>query len=76
MTETGVIYTYTIVRSAAEAFKHRTPYLVAVVTRPDGSRVASLVQGWTENAPVQIGSAVELAGSDALGNPIHRIAAS
>jgi uncharacterized OB-fold protein len=75
MTETAEIYTYTVINSSTEAFKDKTPYLAAIVTRPDGTRVAAMVEGWTETSPVAIGTAVRLSGTDPLGNPTYRLSA-
>lgn len=73
MSETAEIYTWTVINSSTEAFKGRVPYLAAIVSKPDGTRVAALVDGWSVGMPVDIGAPVVLAGEDALGNPVYRL---
>lgn len=73
MTGTAEIYTYTVVNSSTEAFRDKTPYLVAIVTKQDGSRVSGFVEGYTSNDEIGCGTLVELAGTDALGNQIFRL---
>lgn len=74
MTETAEIYTFTVINSSTEAFRDRTPYLAAIVSRPDGTRVSTRVEGWTPATPIAIGMSVTEDGADALGNPIYRLA--
>jgi uncharacterized OB-fold protein len=73
MSRKGKIYTYTIVYSAAEAFKDKTPYVVALVEE-DGRRAMSLLEGYREGLPVSIGMEVEFVREDAAGNPIYKLA--
>jgi uncharacterized OB-fold protein len=73
MNETSSIYSYTVINSTTEAFKDQTPYLVAIVTRADGSRVAARVEGYTPDKQIHIGETVERAGTDASGNEFFRL---
>lgn len=73
MSETGEIFAWTVINSSTEAFKSRVPYLAAIVSRPDGTRVAALVEGWSQDDRVGIGTTVTLAGRDELGNPVYRM---
>ena len=82
MKRTGTIYTYSVVHSAAEAFKERTPYVVALVDE-NGHRVVSLLEGYDPTRQVEIGQEVagELFGKSKTchdyGNriPTHRLSA-
>jgi len=73
MSRKGRIYTYTIVYSAAEAFKDRTPYVVALVEE-DGRRAMSLLEGYRDGKDVKIGMEVEFVREDTAGNPIYKLA--
>jgi uncharacterized OB-fold protein len=73
MSRKGRIYTYTIVYSAAEAFKDRTPYVVALVEE-GGRRAMSLLEGYRDGKDVKIGMEVEFVREDAAGNPIYKLA--
>lgn len=71
MNEKGQIYTYSIIYSAAEAFKDTVPYVVAVVENSAGRRLAR-IEGYTDKTRVEIGMEVEFLKADADGNPIYR----
>jgi uncharacterized OB-fold protein len=73
MSETAAIYTYSVIHSSTESFKDKVPYMAAIVTRPDGSRIATLVEGYSPDKDVAIGSKVVLSGTDTHGNPIYRL---
>jgi uncharacterized OB-fold protein len=51
----GIVYTETVIHSAAEAYQSEVPYQIAIVTLDDGSRVTGRVRG----ERVRIGDAVE-----------------
>ena len=53
------IYTYSILRSSTEAFADRLPYCSAILELDDGSRVAALLDGYTDDMPVEIGMEVK-----------------
>lgn len=72
MSRKGTIYTYTIVYSAAETFKDKTPYVVALVEE-EGRRAATLLEGYDGRQKVSIGMEVEFVREDAAGNPIYRL---
>lgn len=72
MARKGNIYTYSIVRSATEAFKSKVPYVVALVN-DGGKRQACLVDGYIDGAPVSIGMDVEYSHDDERGNPVYRL---
>jgi uncharacterized OB-fold protein len=69
--EKGRIHTYSIIYSAAEAFKDMVPYVVAVVETPSDKRLAR-IEGYKDNTSVQVGREVEFLKADADGNPIYR----
>lgn len=73
MSRTGKIYTYTVVYSAAEAFRDRTPYVVALVEE-EGRRAMSLLEGYRDGMEVKIGMDVAFVREDAAGNPIYKLA--
>jgi uncharacterized OB-fold protein len=71
MTEHGEVYTFSVVNSTTEAFKERAPYIVAVVIRSDGTRVVTLLEGYSPDKTIQIGAPVHLKHHDRLGNPVY-----
>lgn len=71
MARKGNIYTYSIVYSAAEAFKDKTPYVVALVE--DGvERSMVLVEGYRPEQEITIGMEVDFVRRDAAGNGIYQ----
>lgn len=72
MARTGTIYTYTIVHSAAEEFKDKTPYVVALVEE-GGQRVMSLLDNYSPDKQVAIGMTVTFSHEDAAQNPVYRL---
>jgi uncharacterized OB-fold protein len=71
MTRIGKVYSYTIVYSAAEAFKNQTPYAIAIVDEAE-KRVVSMIEGYDANRTMKIGMDVEFAHEDAHGNPVYK----
>lgn len=69
--ETGVIYTYTVIRSTSEAFKDKTPYVMAVIDKGD-SKVLARIEGYNEDRAISIGMVVPFWKNDESGNPIYR----
>ena len=63
MSKRAKIYTYSIVYSAAENFRERTPYVVAVVEDETG-RYLARIEGYDNNANIQIGMEVEALAAD------------
>lgn len=72
MSRKGNIYTYTIVYSAAEAFKDKTPYVVALVEE-EGRRASTLLEGYDGSQEVSIGMEVEFVREDVAGSPVYRL---
>lgn len=68
------IYTYSIITSAAEAFKDKCPYVIAIVERDDGSHVMARVEGYSEGQPVSIGMPVAAVGADEQGYAVYKFA--
>lgn len=65
------IYAYTVIHSAAEFFKDKVPYLVALVN--DGEQtVFTRIEGYTEGSEVHIGMEVELSSIE-NSIPIYRL---
>jgi len=74
MARKAKIYTYTVVTSAAEAFKDKVPYLIAVLEDETG-RFTSFVEGYKEGVEVKIGMEVEaVQAGDGAGNAVYRLA--
>jgi len=72
MPKKGKIYSYTVIYSAAEAFKNKTPYALAIVEE-DGSRFVSMIEGCDNNRTISIGMDVEFSHDDASGSPVYKI---
>jgi uncharacterized OB-fold protein len=72
MKRIGTIYTYSIIHSASEEFKDRTPYVVALVEEEGHARVASLLEGY-DGQKIHIGMPVEYVREDTEGNPVYKL---
>lgn len=70
MNDKGKIYTYSIVRSATEAFQDKVPYVIAVVETSVGRHLAR-IEGYQEKTPVEIGMEVAFSRVDEGGNPVY-----
>lgn len=68
----ATIYSYTVIFSAAEAFKDKTPYAVALINE-DGKRFMAGLATNTAPEKITVGAAVEFAGNDENGNPQYRL---
>ena len=68
--EKGTIYSYSIVYSAAEAFKNKVPYVVAVIEDTQGKRLAR-IEGYTEKTKVAIGMEVNFLEVDEGGRSVY-----
>ncbi|MHC1760033.1 MAG: OB-fold domain-containing protein [Negativicutes bacterium] len=68
----GQIYSFSIVFSSTEALKDKTPYLAAIVEKPDGKKVSAMVEGYSPDVNVVIGSKVEI-HNDPSGGFIYRL---
>ncbi len=71
--ENGRIYSYTIVYSSTEALKDKTPYIVAIVEKTGGEKVSAMVEGYTPEAKVAIGSEVAFCRQEAGGSSIYKL---
>lgn len=71
MNRRGTIYTYSIVRSGTEAFKSKTPYVVAIIIDNQQMRLA-LVEGFYDAICINVGMEVEIITEDKQGNYICR----
>ena len=67
----GTIYSYTIVTSAAEAFKDKTPYVLALVEE-NGAKVLAFIDSYRENMEIKIGDKVECIGTDDSGKKVYK----
>jgi len=71
MDKKAKIYTYTVIHSASEAFKDKTPYVVAVVD--DGQeKFLTRVEGYDDKREIHIGMEVELLVTDENGSSIYQ----
>lgn len=71
MSRRGTLFTYSIVHSGTDAFKDKTPYVVALVEEHQRIRLAP-VEGYTERTEIRIGMEVEFLTEDEKGNPSYR----
>ena len=71
MSRRGTIFTYSVVHSGIEAFKDKTPYVVALVEENQGISLAR-VEGYTEGKLINVGMDVEFFAEDENGNPIYK----
>jgi uncharacterized OB-fold protein len=71
MNRRGTIFTYSVVHSGTEAFKHKIPFIVAIVKENQQKRMAR-VEGYTEKTEITIGMEVEFLTEDEKGNAIYR----
>ena len=69
----GTVYTYSVIHSAAEEFKDRTPYVVALVEEDGQARVTSFLEGYDGQQEIYIGMAVEYVRDDPAGNPVFKV---
>lgn len=58
MTQTGTVYSYTIVTDPPENFKEQSPYLLAWIQLDNGSMITAQLTDVDE--PVEIGMRVEM----------------
>ncbi|MFZ5644736.1 MAG: Zn-ribbon domain-containing OB-fold protein [Bacillota bacterium] len=65
------IYTYTIIYTATEDFKDKTPYVVAVV-EDNNQRFFTFVEGYDQNIEVTIGMEVEFVRLDESSRPVYK----
>ena len=71
MQRCGTLVTYTVVHSGTEAFKDRTPYVVALVEEDRQLRLAR-VEGYVEGSELGVGVEVEFMAEESGGQPIYR----
>ena len=68
----ATIYSFTVIYSAAEAFKNRTPYAIALIDE-EGNRIMAGIETITDPAQIAVGAAVEFSRTDENGNPQYRL---
>lgn len=66
------IYSYTVIYSAAEAFKDKTPYAIALIDE-DGKRIMAGLASTPAPEELAVGALVEWVGEDENGNPQYRL---
>ena len=66
------LYTFSIVRNTFPEFSDKLPYVVGIVEREDGSRVAAYIEGYQEGMQIQIGMPMEPAGTQINGLEVFR----
>jgi uncharacterized OB-fold protein len=67
----GTIYAFTVIHSTSEAFKTKTPYVIAVIDQGE-SKVLALIEGYQEERKIEIGMEVPFWKNDDAGNPIYQ----
>lgn len=71
MKRRGSIFTYSVIHSAAETFKDKTPYVVALVE--ENCRIMlALIEGYTEHKKLKVGMEVSFLAEDDKGNPTYQ----
>lgn len=71
MSRRGTIFTYSVVHSGTDAFKDKTPYVVALVTENQGISLAR-VEGYAEGKLINVGMEVEFFAEDENGDPVYK----
>ncbi len=66
------IYTYTVIRSAAESFKNETPYVIAIIEEGK-KKILARIEGLNERTEIGIGMEVDFVKNDERGNPVYRL---
>ncbi|MGY0374723.1 OB-fold domain-containing protein [Clostridium sp. JNZ J1-5] len=61
------IYTYSILYSTTDAFLDRLPYVSAIIELENGSKFASLLEGYVQGMKIKIGQEVKYLGEDKYG---------
>lgn len=67
MNRRGTIFTYSVVHSATEAFKSKTPYVVAIINNNQQMSLAR-IEGYSDATGIDIGIEVEIIADDKQGN--------
>ncbi len=68
----ATIYSYSIIYSAAEAFKDKTPYVIALIEENGQPRRMAQIEGYQDGLPIKIGMKVARSGEDVYGNPVFK----
>lgn len=68
----GNIYSYSVIYSAAEAFKEKAPYVIALIEAEGIPRHMAQIEGYREGMAIEIGMKAELAGKDGSGNRVYK----
>jgi len=73
MNKKASIYTYSIIYTASEDFKDKTPFVVAVV-EDDNSRFLTRIENYKEgyDDEIKIGMTVEFDRMDENGKPLYK----
>lgn len=71
MSRRGTLFTYSIVHSGTDAFKDKTPYVVALVEENQLIRLAR-VEGYSDRTEIKVGMEVEFLAEDGKGSPVYR----
>lgn len=61
------IYTYSVLYSTTDKFVDMLPYASSILELEDGSRFASILEGYTEGMEIKIGQEVKYLGEDESG---------
>lgn len=71
MTKAANIYTYTVIFSAAEDFKDKTPYAVAILDN-GSQKFAAFIDGYKEGMQIKVGMEVGYSHEDEKGNVVYK----
>lgn len=71
MNKRGKIYTFTVITSAAEDFRDKVPYAIAVVEE-ENRKALAFIEGYSDDMKIAVGQEVEFIRNDERGNPIYK----
>lgn len=69
MSKTGIIYTYTIINNATEAFRDNVPYVIAIINDGNNKTMARL-ERYVEGQQISVGIPVEFVDEE---NTVFRL---
>lgn len=72
MIKKAKIYTYTVIYTAAEDFKDKTPYAVGILDSGN-DKFAAFIDGYREGVDIGVGKEVEYSHDDDKGNAVYRL---
>ncbi|SMC60363.1 OB-fold domain-containing protein [Papillibacter cinnamivorans] len=71
--EQATIYTYSVVYSASEQFRDKTPYVTAILESGNGERFPAFLEGYEEGRVIRVGQPVWLCGTNEKGEAVYSL---